>query len=56
MRLLSILLTSAGFLLFAIPVSKLVATLKNSTTQLVHRFNDTNMQLNLRSQQRVSLR
>jgi hypothetical protein len=49
MRLLSIILTSTGFLFFALEVSKLIVTLKTTTAYWVNQFNASNSALNKRS-------
>lgn len=51
MRLLSIILTSTGFLFFALAVSKLIFNLKQTTDYLVNQFNESNARLNERSYQ-----
>jgi hypothetical protein len=51
MRLLSIILTSTGFLFFALEVSKLIFHLKQTTDYLVNQFNVSNTRLNERSYQ-----
>jgi hypothetical protein len=51
MRLLSVLLTAIGFLLFAMEAAKLLTVLKGATVQLIEQFNHTNQLLNERNKQ-----